>query len=85
MSDAVLKLLPLVEALTLDERHELGGHLNEMDDEVLSQEEWEEAWAEEVNLRIADVEAERSRLIDAEEVFRLADEMLKNETFQVPQ
>ena len=83
MSEAALKLLPMLEALTDEERDELGRHMGVLDDESISQDEWEEAWGREVERRIADFEAGRSHLIDAEEVFRIANEILKNETVRV--
>ncbi|MDB5313499.1 MAG: hypothetical protein JWO38_7701 [Gemmataceae bacterium] len=39
-----------------------------VEDESLTPEEWETAWAEEINRRVADVEAGRVKLIPAEEV-----------------
>ncbi|MBN9522636.1 addiction module protein [bacterium] len=38
------------------------------DEENLTREEWEAAWAEEINRRVADIDAGRVKMIPAEEV-----------------
>jgi putative addiction module component (TIGR02574 family) len=69
MSEAVMNLLPQVQALSDDERDELRGHLDGMEStEDLSQKDWEDEWVDEINRRIADVEAGRVPLLDGEEV-----------------
>lgn len=45
-------------------------------DEDLAQEEWEEAWADEINQRIADMESGKVQGIPGEEVFRKLREKL---------
>jgi putative addiction module component (TIGR02574 family) len=58
-----------VQALSDDERDELRGHLDGMEStEDLSQKDWEDEWVDEINRRIADVEAGRVPLLDGEEV-----------------
>lgn len=75
MSEAAEKLKPLLAALTADERQELAEYLlalnnGEGEEEELTEEEWEEAWAEEVNRRIAEFEAGRTKLIPGDEVMK---------------
>lgn len=48
----------------------------EQDDDSLTPEEREEAWVEEINRRMADIESGRMKCIPAEEVFRRLDEKL---------
>lgn len=72
MSDAVLKLKPLLDALTADERAEVAEYLaaHAEGEEDLTPEEWEEAWAEEVNRRIEDAKVNKTAGIPHEEVMR---------------
>ncbi len=80
MSDTLTQLLST--ALDLPEaerrafRDALDYSLADHDGE-LSPDEWEEAWADEINRRVADSKAGNVRLIPAEEVFREIDEKLK--------
>jgi putative addiction module component (TIGR02574 family) len=69
MSEAVLKLIPLLDAITPDERATVTDYLNGLEEDI-SSEEWEEAWANEVNRRIADYEAGKTKLIPADEVMK---------------
>ena len=71
MSEAVLKLKPLLDALTADERAEVAEYLVHADgEENLTREEWEAAWADEVNRRIEDAKANRTTGVPHEEVMR---------------
>lgn len=71
MSEAVLKLKTLLDALSADERAEVAEYLAHADgEENLTQEEWEAAWADEVNRRIEDAKANGSTGIPHEEVMR---------------
>jgi hypothetical protein len=65
MSDAVMKLLPQVQALSEEEWLEL---CQRRDDTTPSNEGWEEEWAEEINQRMADVASGRTQLLDGDEV-----------------
>jgi len=73
MSEAAEKLKPALLALTVAERAEVAEYLatlttSEGDEEELSEEEWEDQWAEEINRRVADFEAGKTELIPYEEV-----------------
>ena len=72
MSEAAEKLKPLLAALTADERAEITDYLRSLDEgeEQITEEEWEEAWAEEINRRIADAEANGSDSMPHEEFMR---------------
>lgn len=73
MTEAAEKLKPVLAALSPEDRIELTQFLLALDDAGepgLTQEEWEEAWSEEINRRIADLDAGRTKLIPAEEVHR---------------
>lgn len=72
MSEAAEKLKPLLAALSADERAELTDYLRSLDDgeEELTEEEWEEAWADEINRRIADAAANGSDSMPHEEFMR---------------
>lgn len=65
MSERVRALIPTLAGLTPDEKAEVVEFLtgNEDSDEVMSREEWEEAWVEECNRRMADLEAGKTKLI----------------------
>lgn len=67
MSEAVAKLKPLLDALTAEERAELAEYLF-----VLSghDEEWDEAFIEEINRRAADMESGKVQGIPHEEVMQ---------------
>jgi putative addiction module component (TIGR02574 family) len=74
MSDAAEKLKPILAALSAVERAEVIEYLHSLgqngDEEELTEEEWEEHWADEVNRRIADFEAGKTKLIPGDEVMR---------------
>lgn len=73
MSEAAERLKPALAALTRDERAELVEFLIALDAETgdgLTPEEWEAAWEEEINRRVADHEAGRTQSIPHEEVMR---------------
>ncbi len=72
MSEAAEKLKPLLAALTADERAEVADYLHELDDgdsddETLTPEEWEAAWVEEINRRIADGRSGKTVAMPADE------------------
>ena len=78
MSATAERLKPMLDALTTEDRHEVMAYLQRLDAEPeLSPDEWEDAWADEINRRVADSKAGNVRLIPAEEVFRELDEKLK--------
>jgi putative addiction module component (TIGR02574 family) len=73
MSDRVRALLPQLAGLTADEKELLIDYLSDEDDaedEVLTQEEWEEAWLEEVERRMADMDSGKDVGVPWEEVKR---------------
>jgi putative addiction module component (TIGR02574 family) len=74
MSEAAEKLKPLLAALTADERAELAEYLNDLaasdEDEELTPEEWEEAWADEVDRRIEAARNGQSDSMPHEEFMR---------------
>lgn len=73
MSETAEKLKPLLAALPADERAELVEYLLELgdsDEEELTQEEWEAAWTEEINRRVAEFEAGKTVGIPGDEVMR---------------
>ncbi len=71
MSEAAEKLKPMLAALPVADRTELIEFLiNLHDTEEISEEEWEEHWAEEINRRIADYEAGKTVGIPHDEVMR---------------
>jgi len=78
MSATADQLKPMLVALTAEDRHEVVAYLQHLDAEPeLSADEWEEAWVDEINRRVAGSKAGNVRLIPAEEVFRELDEKLK--------
>ena len=73
MSEAAEKLKPLLAAHTADERAEVAEYLHELDDgddETLTPEEWEAEWADEINRRLADLAAGRTKLVPGDEVMK---------------
>lgn len=70
---AVEKILQEALALPVKERSELAAALlrsiEPEDDEVLTEAEWEAAWAAELARRAKDIDEGRAQLIPAEEVF----------------
>ncbi len=76
MSDAVAKVLPVLDAMTDAERVEVQDYLEMFHCPEPTDEEFEATWGEEIDRRIADVEAGRVEMIPAEEVFRRLDARL---------
>lgn len=81
MSDAVLKLKPLLDALTADERAEIAEYLRPSPnghaepapgdgEEVLTREEWEAAWLPEIERRIADMDSGKTQGVPADEFMK---------------
>jgi putative addiction module component (TIGR02574 family) len=79
MSESTEKLKPLLAALTREERVELVEYLTSLNnganetgasEEELTPEEWEAAWSEEINRRIADVESGKSDSVPHKEFMR---------------
>jgi putative addiction module component (TIGR02574 family) len=74
MSDAAEKLKPLLAALSPADRAEVIDYLIALGDgeadEELTQDEWEAAWAEEINRRLADYESGKVQGIPGDEVMR---------------
>lgn len=70
MSDATTLLLNSALALPEDERREFRDAIAHSlpSNGELTTDEWEEAWADEINRRVADSKAGNVRLIPAEEV-----------------
>lgn len=64
--------------LPREEREALADELYASLDDGAVDPEWESAWSKEIESRIADVDANRSELVDAKEMFReLHDEIRK--------
>jgi putative addiction module component (TIGR02574 family) len=75
MSEAAEKLKPLLAALTADERAEVVEYLLELndgngDEENLTPEEWEAAWADEIDRRIEDAQNGKTVSAPADEFMR---------------
>lgn len=76
MSEAVAKLLPALFELQADERREviaaLAATLPDEDEgeEHLTPEEWEEAWGDEIDRRVADADARKTVGVPADEFMR---------------
>jgi len=72
MSDKAEKLKAELAELSDEDRAELLDYFAGLDDgeQGLTREEWEAAWAEECNRRLADLEAGRTTLISGDEVMR---------------
>ncbi|HXD89246.1 MAG TPA: addiction module protein [Urbifossiella sp.] len=70
MSEKAEKLKAALAELSLEEREDIRIYLDSLGDEELTQEEWEQAWSEEINRRIADDEAGLTKMIPGEEVMR---------------
>ena len=71
MSDRIAQLKPALDALTNAERIEVLNYLSgQVEDEELTEEEWEQAWAEEVNRRIEESKAGKSDAMPHEEFMR---------------
>lgn len=79
MSDAAEKLKPLLAALTPEDRGELIDYLVALEDgeEGAAPEELDDAWIDEINRRITQIESGEVKPIPAEEVFRRVDERLR--------
>lgn len=69
MSERAEKLKAIWDELLPDERAELFAYFESQQelDEPLSPEEWQEAWIDEINRRIADGEAGRTTAMPADE------------------
>ena len=69
MSERAEKLKPLLAELTPDERDELFAYFESRQEggEPMTPEEWQEAWREEINRRIADGEAGLTTSVPADE------------------
>lgn len=76
MSEKAEKLKAALAELSFEEREDIRAYLETLEAEQLTQKEWEEAWSEEINRRIADIESGKTKLIPGEEVFRRIDERL---------
>lgn len=77
MSEAVLKLKPLLDALTADERAEVAEYLaaprpaaDGDEEQDLTEEEWEAAVAELCERRLADLAAGRTKLVSYDEMMK---------------
>lgn len=72
MSETAEKLKPVLAALSSEDRVELTQYLLGLEDGEpgLAREEWDEAWAAEINRRLADLDAGKTQDVPAEEVFR---------------
>ena len=70
MSEKAEKLKAALAELSLEEREDIRVYLDSLEDEELTQEEWEAAWSEEINRRIADIDSGKTKLIPGEEVMR---------------
>jgi putative addiction module component (TIGR02574 family) len=71
MSEKAEQLKPVLAALSAEDRAELLDYLAGLEEgEELTPEEWEAAWSEEINRRVADAEAGRTKLVPWEEVSR---------------
>lgn len=72
MSERAEKLKAIWNEISPDERAELFAYFEsqEESDEPMSAEEWQEAWIDEINRRVADVEAGRAKLIPVEVVMQ---------------
>ncbi|QDU18332.1 addiction module protein [Urbifossiella limnaea] len=70
VKDAVIEMIrALPDTATWADIAEAGdARFGDPNDENLTREEWEAAWAEEINRRVADIDAGRTKLIPAEEV-----------------
>ena len=74
MSDVAEKLKPILAALSAGDRAELMDFLAALErageGEELTQEEWEAAWAEEINRRVEEIRSGRAKMIPGEEVMK---------------
>ncbi|MBX9582603.1 MAG: addiction module protein [Gemmataceae bacterium] len=73
MTEAAEKLKPVLAALSPGDQAALAKYLLELIDPGepgLTQEEWEEAWVEEIDRRLADLDSGKDPGVPAEEVFR---------------
>ncbi len=69
MTAALEKVIPIIAELTAEDRDVLRGILDELDgDGKLSPSEWETAWVEECERRMADLEAGRTKLVSWDEI-----------------
>jgi putative addiction module component (TIGR02574 family) len=81
MSIRTEKMKQLIDLMTNDERTEVMDYLIGLGDvepaDRMTQEEWETAWEEEINRRVADFESGKVKGIPMQEVLRRLDEKLK--------
>ena len=78
MSAVAEQLKPMLVALSAEDRREIMTFLTGLNgDGELTPDEWEDAWADEINRRVAEIRAGTATMIPAEEVFRELDEKLK--------
>src|SRR5207248_792952 len=61
VSEKAEKLKAELASLSLEERDDIRAYLESLEDEELTQEEWEAAWSEEVNRRVADMESGKTK------------------------
>lgn len=76
MSDAVSKLLPVLDAMSDEEREEVRVYLEMFNCPTPTDEEFDAEWGEELDRRLADLEAGRTTSHPAEEVFARIDAKL---------
>jgi putative addiction module component (TIGR02574 family) len=74
MSERAEKLKPILDALSPDERAEIIDYLVGLGDadadEDMTREEWEAAWAEEINRRVEAIRNGTAKMIPGDEVMR---------------
>ena len=70
MSEKAEQLKSALANLSEEDREGIRDYLDELAEGELSQDEWEEAWGEEINRRIADMESGKVKMIPGEEVMR---------------
>lgn len=68
MSETAEKLKPMLDALNADERAEVIEYLVSLDEEDGEQGELDDEYIDEINRRVADLEAGKTKLIPYEEV-----------------
>jgi len=88
MSEALEKLLPMIDPLSAEDRIELMDYLSTKPgpgiDREFDPDEWEFEYAAEIQRRIEDSLNGRSKTIPSDEVFRQVDELLKAKRSTVP-
>lgn len=78
MSEKAEQLKKVLAELSAEDRAELLDYLAGLEEveEDLTREEWEAAWAEEINRRVEEIRSGRAKTIPGDEVFRRIDEKL---------